>query len=71
MEQNNKEGSYEEEKRSSFWLNNINTGDIYRSFIKGIILGQNLLDSHNYYKILEGLFNIIKMQKIHLWIPIM
>jgi Ca2+-binding EF-hand superfamily protein len=34
-EQNDKEGSYEEEKRSSFWLNNINTGDIYRSFIKG------------------------------------
>ena len=25
----------EEEERSSFWLNNINTGDVYRSFIKG------------------------------------
>ena len=35
MEQNGEEGSHEEEKRSSFWLNNINTGDIYRSFIKG------------------------------------
>ena len=37
MEQENNEdnGNYEEEKRSSFWLNNINTGDVYRSFIKG------------------------------------
>ena len=34
MEQENNE-NYEEEKRSSFWLNNINTGDVYRSFIKG------------------------------------
>jgi len=25
----------EDEERSSFWLNNINTGDVYRSFIKG------------------------------------
>ena len=24
-----------EEEQSSFWLNNINTGDVYRSFIKG------------------------------------
>ena len=37
MEQENNENkeNFEEEKRSSFWLNNINSGDIYRSFIKG------------------------------------
>ncbi len=35
QENNENKENFEEEKRSSFWLNNINSGDIYRSFIKG------------------------------------
>ena len=35
MAEENNENNFEEDKRSSFWLNNINTGDVYRSFIKG------------------------------------
>ncbi len=35
QENNENKENDEDEKRSSFWLNNIYTGDVYRSLIKG------------------------------------
>ena len=53
------------------FLSNIGITYTNDFLLKVLIHGLNLLGSHNYYKILEGLFDIIKMQKIHPSIQIM